>query len=97
MREVWRRTGCIGLREWKPFAEHEPAARENLYALQALLDPQEPLERWMKAEALRELERFDESRALLSWVPPQPELRQVAESLRTLAEQRMAEVRRVVG
>jgi ribosomal protein L7/L12 len=82
---------------WKPFAEREPAARENLHVLQELFDPEEPLERWMKAEALRELERFDEARALLTWIPPQPELRQVTESLRRLAEQRVPEVRVVVG
>ncbi|MFY0567459.1 ribosomal protein L7/L12 [Archangium lansingense] len=82
---------------WKPFAEREPAAWENLRALQELLDPQEPLERWMKAEALRELERFDEARELLTWEPPQPELQQVAAYLRELAEQRVPEVRVVVG
>jgi hypothetical protein len=82
---------------WKPFAEREPAARDNLRALLELLDPERPLEHWMKAEALRELERFDEALALLVWEPPQPELHEVAEHLRTLARQRVPEVRVLVG
>ncbi len=82
---------------WKPFAEREPAARDNLRALLELLDPEQPLEHWMKAEALRELERFDEALALLVWEPPQPELHRVAEHLRALARQRVPEVRVLVG
>jgi ribosomal protein L7/L12 len=82
---------------WKPFAEREPAARDNLRVLLELFDPEQPLEHWMKAEALRELERFDEARALLVWEPPQPELHEVAEHLRALVERRAPEVRVLIG
>ena len=84
-------------RPWKPFAERSLAARENLHALQELLQVDEPLEGLLKAEALRELERFDESRALLSRVPLPDELRKVAEQLRRLAEQHVPEVRVTIG
>lgn len=84
-------------RPWKPFAERSLAARENLHALQELLKVDEPLEGLLKAEALRELERFDESRALLSRVPLPDELRKVAEQLRRLAEQHVPEVRVTIG
>ncbi|HEX8823312.1 MAG TPA: hypothetical protein VF794_25525 [Archangium sp.] len=82
---------------WKPFSERAPAARENLRALLKLLDPEEPLEGLLKAEALRELEHFDEARALLAWVPSPEELRKVGEQLRVLAEQRVPEVRVTIG
>jgi hypothetical protein len=49
---------------WVPWAERSPEARENLRSLAAQLSEREPVERLMKAEALRELERFDEARAV---------------------------------
>lgn len=82
---------------WKPFAERALAARENLRALQELLNPEEPLEGLLKAEALRELERFDEAMALLARVPSADELRKVGEQLRRLAEQHVPEVRVTIG
>ncbi len=42
------------------------AARENLERLVALLDEGTAAEQYLKAEALRELGRFDEALALLS-------------------------------
>jgi hypothetical protein len=82
---------------WKPFAERAPAARENLRLLLELFDPDEPLDGLLKAEALRELERFDEAMALLARVPLPDELHKVAEQLRRLAEQRVPEVRVTIG
>lgn len=46
-------------------------ARANLEALTMLFDESVPSERLMKVEALRELARFDEARALLPAEPPQ--------------------------
>ncbi len=82
---------------WKPFAERAPAARENLRVLLELFDTDEPLDGLLKAEALRELERFDEAMTLLSRVPLPDELRKVAEQLRRLAEQGVPEVRVTIG
>lgn len=49
---------------WVPWAERSPEARENLRTLASQLSERDPTERMMKAEALRELERFDEARAV---------------------------------
>jgi hypothetical protein len=62
-----------------------------------LFDTDEPLDGLLKAEALRELERFDEAMTLLSRVPLPDELRKVAEQLRRLAEQGVPEVRVTIG
>jgi len=79
---------------WKPFSQRSQAASDNLRALQALCSPEEPTERLLKAEALRELERYEEARAVLAGEFPE-KLRWVAELLRELAQQGVAEVRRL--
>lgn len=60
-------------------------AKENLEALIPLLDDADESDRVMKAEALRELGRFDEAMSVLSTVTS-PELARVVSRLRTLCE-----------
>ncbi len=96
--QAWRESNAPYRRgtPWKPFSMRPHAARDNLRALLALCSPEEPMERLLKAEALRELERFEEARAVLAGGFPE-ELLGVAEALRALAEQAIPEVRRLDG
>ncbi len=77
---------------WVPFSERPPGARDNLLALVALCSPDDAMQRLYRAEALRELERFDDARAVLSGAFPEP-LNLAAQLIRELATQRIAEVR----
>ncbi|MFP2909603.1 ribosomal protein L7/L12 [Pyxidicoccus sp. 3LFB2] len=80
---------------WLPFSQRSSGARDNLRALVPLCAPDEPTQRLLRAEALRELERFDEARALLAGEFPAP-LDRAAAAIRELATQRIAEVRELV-
>jgi ribosomal protein L7/L12 len=79
---------------WKSFSHRSQVARENLIALQALCSTAEPGQRLLRAEALRERERFEDARAVLAGDFPGA-LQWVAEFLRTLARQGISEVRRL--
>ncbi|MFL5351956.1 hypothetical protein [Archangium sp.] len=88
--EPFRRTEV----PWVPWAERSPEARENLRALAAQLSERDPVERLMKAEALRELECFDEARAVFQAGLPKG-FEQAAAFIRALAEQGIAELRQL--
>ena len=75
---------------WRRWAERAPEARENLWALCELLSEEDPLECVLKAEALREQERFEEARTL---VGPGSRFERLGASIREWAEQGLAEVR----
>lgn len=77
---------------WVPWAERSPEARENLRALADQLSERDPVERLMKAEALRELERFDEARAVFRAGLPKG-FEQPAAFILALVEQGIAELR----
>ncbi|WNG45605.1 hypothetical protein F0U60_16985 [Archangium minus] len=77
---------------WVPWAERAPEARENLRALADRLPVEDPFDLLMKAEAFRELERFEEAIALLRTRLPE-DFARTAGFLRELAEQRIAELR----
>ncbi len=78
--------------EPRPLAERSPWAAENLERLVAMLDEGDPVERVMKAEALRELGRFEEALRLLTSDFPENYAAFVA-YLRDLAARRDALVR----
>lgn len=88
--EPFRRTEV----PWVPWAERSPEARENLRVLAAQLSEREPVERLMKAEALRELERFDEARAVFQAGLPK-DFEHAAAFILALAEQGIAELRQL--
>lgn len=73
--------------EPRPLPERSPQAAENLDRLVAMLDEADPVERAMKAEALRELGRFEEALRLLASDFPE-DYRAVVAFLRGLAERR---------
>lgn len=79
---------------WKSFSHRSQVARENLVALQSLGSTEVPEQRLLRAEALRELERFEDARAVLAGDFPES-LQWAAEFLRTLALQGISEVRRL--
>ncbi|MBN1210353.1 MAG: hypothetical protein JXB05_36205 [Myxococcaceae bacterium] len=79
---------------WVPFSQRAQAARDNLRALQTLCSPKEPTQRLLKAEALREEERFEDALGALAGELPK-ELQWVADTLRALAQQGISEVRRL--
>ncbi|WP_164018251.1 ribosomal protein L7/L12 [Pyxidicoccus trucidator] len=79
---------------WVPFSQRSQGARDNLCALVALCAPDDVTQRLFRAEALRELERFDEARDILSGEFPAP-LDRVAAYIRELATQRIAEVQQL--
>jgi hypothetical protein len=77
---------------WVPLSARSPEARENLRILVGLFSEEDPSERLMKAEALRELERFEEARAVLRAGFPK-QLEPAAGFIRELVEQGIAELR----
>lgn len=79
---------------WVPWAERSPEARENLRALASQLSERDPVERMMKAEALRELERFDEARAVFQAGLPK-DFEHAAAFILSLAEQGIAALRQL--
>ncbi|RYZ42477.1 MAG: hypothetical protein EOO71_07590 [Myxococcaceae bacterium] len=80
--------------QWKPFSMRSPGARDNLLALAALFSPDEAMQRLLRAEALREMECFDEARALQGGEFPEP-LNEAARFIQELALQRICEVRQL--
>jgi hypothetical protein len=62
-------------------------ARDNLEHLVELLDPDKPDERLMKAEALRELGRFEEAQHTLQATLPE-QMREAVRWIRALVDQR---------
>ncbi|RKG90695.1 hypothetical protein D7W82_03060 [Corallococcus sp. CA049B] len=79
---------------WEPFSRRSPGARDNLLALVGLLSPNDALQRLLRAEALRELECFEEAKALRSEEFPDP-LKASARFIQELALQCRCEVRQL--
>ncbi len=77
---------------WIPFSERPEAARVNLEKLIGLLDEAEPLELLMKADALRELERFPEAEQTLTR-SADAHWQRALDFIRELARSRIAAVR----
>lgn len=77
---------------WRPFSQRSHSARDNLHAVLALCSPDDATQRLLRAEALRELEHFEDSAALLGTAFPEP-LVELARFIQELALQRNSEVR----
>ncbi|QDE96190.1 ribosomal protein L7/L12 [Myxococcus xanthus] len=69
---------------WVPLAQRTPQVRDNAEALMTLCALDDAEHRWMHAELLRELERFEEALTILN-LPPFPALEPGLESLRDAA------------
>ncbi|WP_162521042.1 hypothetical protein [Myxococcus xanthus] len=69
---------------WVPLAQRTPQVRDNAEALMTLCALDDAEHRWMHAELLRELERFEEALTILN-LPPFPALGPGLESLRDAA------------
>ena len=69
---------------WVPLSQRAPQVRDNALALMALCTLDDAEHRWMHAELLRELERFEEALPLLD-LPPLPALGPGLETLRDAA------------
>ncbi|MFP2959407.1 ribosomal protein L7/L12 [Myxococcus sp. 1LA] len=69
---------------WVPLSQRAPQVRDSAEALMALCAPDDAEHRWMHAELLRELERFEEALAILER-PPLPALGPGLETLRDAA------------